>query len=140
MYKLFDPKLHEQTDVPAREAAKAFWQQQGYKCEDNADEYGVDLVVSKDGKRFYCEVEVKLVWHGLDFKWDTVHIPVRKAKFLHKPTMFMLFNHSLTRAAIINRQQVLAAPVSKVANNQIAFGEKFFDVPVSEAIFVPTVC
>ena len=138
MYKVFNKRTFDDYDVAAREKAKKFWYSQGYACADNEDEYDVDLVVEKDLKRFYCEVEVKTVWHGQDFKYDSVHIPVRKAKFLKKPTKFMVFNNSLTRAAIISRKDLLDAPIKTVSNVHIRHGERFYDVPVSQILFVNT--
>ena len=139
MFKAFQSKDFNKYDEAARSRAKEFWESQGYTCTDHDDEYDVDLVVEKNGKRFYCEVEVKTVWHGKDFKYDTIHSPVRKAKFLGKPTQFMIFNNSLTHAAVIGRKKVLNATKVDVPNRKIAFGEKFFDIPKEDAIFVQTI-
>jgi len=138
MYKVFQSTDFNKYDKAARTRAKAFWSSQGYTCTDNEDEFGVDLVVEREQRRFYCEVEVKTVWHGKDFKYDSIHIPVRKAKFLGKPTQFMLFNNSLTHAAIIARDTVIDSPMVEVPNVKIRFGEKFFDIPTDKAIFVQT--
>ncbi len=137
MYKVFQPSAFNRYDAPARQKASSFWVSQGYTCVDHEDEFGVDLVVEKDDVRFYCEVEVKAVWHGLEFMYETLHIPARKAKFLNKPTQFMVFNNSLTRAAIVGRKQLLKSPLVEVPNLKVAFGEKFFDVPKKELFFVP---
>lgn len=138
MYKAFNKQTFDHYDDPARETAKKFWCSNGYVCYDNEDEYDVDLIVEKDNKRFYCEVEVKTVWHGQDFKYDSIHIPVRKAKFLKKPTKFMVFNNSLTRAAILSRKNLLDAPIKTVSNINIRHGERFYDVPISQIFFVST--
>lgn len=138
MYKVFNKELFDQYDCPAREKAKKFWFSQGYMCRDNNDEYGVDLIVEKNHKRFYCEVEVKTVWHGQEFKYDSLHIPIRKAKFLGKPTKFMVFNNSLTRAAIVTRKQLMDAPIETVSNIRISHGERFYNVPVEACTFVNT--
>ena len=138
MYKEFQKKDYQESDGAAREAAKSFWHSLGYVCKDNPDEYGVDLIVEGRNRRFYCEVERKKVWHGVSFKYDTIHLPVRKAKFLNKPTQFMVFNNSLTHAAIFGRKVVKESPTAEVPNYKIAFGEKFYDVPVAKAHFVKT--
>lgn len=138
MHKKFNQKTFDKYDSAAREKAKAFWSKLGWTVTDNPDEYGVDLVAEKDGKRFYVEVEVKVCWHGVEFTYDTLHLPVRKAKFLSKPTQFMLFNHSLTHAAVVSRKAVLNAPKSTVPNQQISAGEKFFDIPLEDVTFVYT--
>lgn len=138
MYKVFQKQDFKKYDEAARDMAKQFWSTMGFTCKDNPDEYGVDLIVEGNNKRFYCEVEVKTVWHGVQFKYPTIHLPVRKAKFLAKPTQFMVFNNSLTHAAVFSRQAVRNSPCVEVPNAKIRFGEKFYDVPVSEAHFVQT--
>lgn len=139
MYKVFQQNDFNKYDEAARAAAKRFWSSVGYDCEDNPDDYGVDLVVTGQNKMFFCEVEVKTVWHGVQFKYPTIHLPVRKAKFLTKPTQFMIFNNSLTHAAIFGRKVVLDSPCVEVSNVKISHGEKFFDVPFEKATFVQTI-
>lgn len=138
VHKIFNQTAFDKYDEAARSKAKAFWAKLGWTVTDNPDVYGVDLVAEKDGKRFYVEVEVKSCWHGVKFTYDTLHLPVRKGKFLSKPTQFMLFNHSLTHAAVVDRRAVLSAPVSTVPNRQISAGEKFFDIPLKDVTFVYT--
>lgn len=138
MYKVFQQKTFDKYDQPAREKAKKFWFANGFLCKDNEDEYGVDLVVEKNGRRFYCEVEVKTVWHGQHFKYDSIHIPSRKSKFLNKPTKFMIFNNSMTMAALISRSAVLEATMKTVANVNIPHGERFYDVPLDKITFIST--
>jgi len=135
MYKEFCKNSHNLFDEAARNRAKTFWQRSGYKCTDNDDIYGVDLLVSGKDREFYCEVEVKQGWHGLKFKFDTLHIPVRKAKFLTCPTVFMVFNAGLHRAGLVTRKTVLNSPKVEVPNRAVAFGEKFFDIPAEQVKF-----
>ena len=54
MYKEFQQKDFLESDGATREAAKSFWSSLGYVCKDNPDEYGVDLIVEGQNKRFYC--------------------------------------------------------------------------------------
>ena len=139
MFKAFQQNDFNTYDEAARERATAFWERMGFSCKDNPDEFGVDLIVEGNNKRFYCEVEVKTVWHGVQFKYPTIHLPVRKDKFLTKPTQFMIFNNSLTHAAVFGRQVVRESPRVEVSNVKIRAGEKFFAVPVSSAHFVQTI-
>lgn len=139
MFKAFQQNDFNKYDDAAREMATAFWERMGFSCKDNPDEFGVDLIVEGGNKRFYCEVEVKTVWHGVQFKYPTIHLPVRKAKFLAKPTQFMIFNNSLTHAAVFGRQVVRDSPRVEVSNVKIRTGEKFFAIPVSSAHFVQTI-
>ena len=138
MYKEFQKDDFDKFDEAARTKAKNFWISQGYSCEDNPDEYAVDLICSKDDTKFYCEVEVKRPWHGVAFKFDSLHIPLRKKKFLDKPMQFMVFNNSLTHAAVVSRKTVLASPTVEVSNVKIRHGERFFNIPKDKLIFVTT--
>lgn len=135
MYKEFNIETHQRYDEAARSKAKDFWQSNGYTCVDNEDIYGVDLQVSNAHRAFNCEVEVKQSWHGLNFQYDTIHIPVRKGKFLVNPTVFMVFNAGLHRVAVIPRKAVKQSPKVEVPNREIRVGERFYDVPVSQAKF-----
>ena len=137
MYKVFQQDVFDKYDDPAREMAKRFWERIGYEATDNPDKYGTDLLVTGKGKTFTCEVEVKSVWHGVTFHFDSLHIPVRKAKFLNKSVKFMIFNNSLTHAAIVGHNAVVNAPIIEVPNIHIAKGERFFDIAKSEIHIVP---
>ena len=83
MLKQFEQEQWELFDAPAKEIATKFWIQLGYECIENPDDYGIDLLVKGKGKEFGCEVEVKLGWHGPIFTFPTLHICVRKKKFMN---------------------------------------------------------
>lgn len=135
MYKEFEPHEFNLYDKPARDRAKQFWAHAGYSCYDHEDEFGVDLVVRGKGKTFFCECEVKKSWHGVTFSYDTLHIPVRKAKFLSKPTQFLVFNAGLHAVARVSRKVVSAAPCVEVPNYKSPFGERFYDIPADQVAF-----
>jgi len=128
--KQFEQEQWELFDAPAKEAATKFWIQLGYECIENPDDFGIDLLVKGKGKEFGCEVEVKLGWHGPKFTFPTLHISVRKKKFMNSPAMFMVMNNSLTHSAVVSRKLILASPVIEVANATVPTGERFYDVPV----------
>ena len=48
-------------------------------------EFGVDLFIEGKGKKFCCEVEVKTKWFGAEFTFPTLHIALRKRKFMDAP-------------------------------------------------------
>ena len=130
MLKQFEQEQWELFDAPAKEDATKFWIQLGYECVENPDDYEIDLLVNGKGKEFGCEVEVKLGWHGPTFTFPTLHICVRKKKFMNSPAIFMVMNNSLTHGAVVSRKLILASPVIEVANATVPSGERFFDVPL----------
>jgi hypothetical protein len=91
MYKVFQSKDFDKYDEAARNQAKSFWSSQGYTCTDHENEYDVDLVVEKDGKRFFCDVEVNnSLTHAAIISrksvWDSpiVEVPNKKIRFGEK--------------------------------------------------------
>ena len=138
MHKHFSERDHRINDEAARGSAKSFWSAKGYTVTDNPNTYGVDLIAEKDKRRIYVEVEVKHTWHGIDFKYPTLHLPLRKAKFLDKPTVFMIFNSFLSHAALIGRKTVQSADIVVVPNVKVSMGEKFYSIPVENVKFVYT--
>ena len=132
MLKQFEQEQWELFDAPAKEVATKFWIQLGYECIENPDDYGIDLLVKGNGKEFGCEVEVKLGWHGPTFTFPTLHIAMRKKKFMKSPAMFMVMNNSLTHGVIVSRKLILTSPVIEVKNMTVPTGERFYDVPAAD--------
>jgi len=128
--KQFEQEQWELFDAPAKEIATKFWIQLGYECIENPENYGRDLLVNGKGKEFGWEVGVKLGWHGPTFTFPTLHICVRKKKFMNGLARFMVMNNSLTHGAVVSRKLILASPVIEVANATVPSGERFFNIPV----------
>ena len=93
-------------------------------------------MVEGKGKKFGCEVEVKTKWFGAEFTFPTLNIALRKRKFVDAPCQFVIFNHSLSHAALVARKRVLCSPVVEVKNVTVPAGERFYDVPVSGVVIV----
>ena len=132
MLKQFEPERWALFDAPAKQAATEFWERLGFNCIENPDEFGIDLLVSGKGRQFGCEVEVKTQWHGAEFAFPTLHIALRKRKFMSAPSFFMVFNQGLTHAALVNRNVILASPLIEVKNVTVPSGERFYDIPASQ--------
>jgi hypothetical protein len=132
--KRFDRELFNETDGTARDSAKKYWKSLGHTVEDHPDRYAVDLIVDTGLETFYCEVEIKKVWKGVEFKYDTLQIPERKSKFakLDKPAYFMIFNNERSHAFICSHTDLLDSPVVEVPNKYVYKGEMFFQVPIAK--------
>ena len=130
MLEAFEEERWAQYDAPAKTVVTQFWQRLGYDCVENHDEFGIDLLVQGRGKQFACEVEVKTGWHGGEFHFPTLHIAMRKRKFMDRPCQFMVLNQGLTHTAVVGRKAILASPVDEVANAVVPSGEQFYDIPV----------
>jgi hypothetical protein len=74
-------KMINQHEQQARDTGNL--QADGVRVEDNADRYGPDLIVHTTcWVVSYCEVEIKKVWKGKEFQYDTLQIAARKGKYL----------------------------------------------------------
>lgn len=131
--KPFSPSLFQENDTPARAAGKRYWRSLGYHVEDNPDRYGPDLLVDTGTLKFYSEVEIKRVWSGKEFKYDTLQIPERKRKFigLEMPCAFIVFNNEQTHGYLCTDSQLAVSPVVEVSNKYMRSGENFFKLPVN---------
>ena len=136
--KRFDKNLYDSNDSTARTAGKIYWRSFSYQAEDNPDRYGADLIVNTGWEVFYSEVEIKRVWSGPLFKYDTLQIPERKRKFtvLDMPCMFLVLNNEQTHAFVCSSDLLSKSPVVEVPNKYVYKGEMFFQVPVSELLYV----
>lgn len=132
--KRFSKQLFSDNDSPAREAGIKYWESMGYMAVPNHDQYGPDLVVITESERFYSEVEIKRVWSGETFQYDTLQIPERKRKFvgLDLPCTFMVFNNEQTHAFLCEGSTLIASPLVEVPNRYVYEGEYFFQVPIKE--------
>lgn len=140
--KKFCKDLHEENDTLARAAGKKYWGSFGYKVEDNPDRYGADLLVNTGWEEFYSEVEIKRVWSGETFQYDTLQIPARKKKFteLDKPCVFVVLNKEQTHAFVCDSKTLLESPVVEVPNKYVYKGEMFYQVPIANLLFVSLPC
>jgi hypothetical protein len=132
--KRFDKALFTENDSPARIAGIRYWSALGYIAAPNYDKYGPDLIVITDSERFYSEVEIKRVWSGETFQYDTLQIPERKQKFagLDLPCTFMVFNNEQTYAFLCEGDTLIASPLVEVPNKYVHAGEMFYQVPISK--------
>jgi hypothetical protein len=140
--KRFSKELHDENDTLARAAGKKYWSTFGYQVIDNPDRYGADLIVNTGWEEFYSEVEIKRVWSGPTFQYDTLQIPSRKKKFteLSKPCMFVVLNKEQTHAFVCDSKTLLDSPLVEVPNKYVYSGEMFYQVPVSQLLFVELPC
>lgn len=130
--KRFDKDLFTENDSPARLAGIRYWSALGYIAAPNYDKYGPDLIVITDSERFYSEVEIKRVWSGEAFQYDTLQIPERKHKFagLDLPCTFMVFNNEQTLVFLCESSTLVTSPIVEVPNKFVPEGELFFQVPI----------
>lgn len=96
----------------------------------NPNPYGIDLLAfDGDYLEAKFEVEVKHTWKTR-FMFETIHIPLRKEKFLWSfwPTYFIVFNHDLDQAAVLEAEDIRESPVIAKKTKYTDY-EMFFEIP-----------
>ena len=134
MRKPFEKELHDLYDAPAKEMVAAYVERRcGVTVESNPDQYGVDLLVTKNGKLIgTIEVEVRQ-WHPCPY--PTIHVPERKRKFFSENSLFFALTKEMTHAYWIQMKDIDQFPVREISNYKVARGELFFDVPTDQFVY-----
>ena len=135
MRKRFSRSLHGTYDVIAREVTMHCMERMGYKMRENPNIYAQDLIAQKGDNKFYVECEVKTVWTGDAFPYDTVQLPERKSKFFSAPTLFFIWNKDMTKAATFKSDDIKDLTPVEVSNKYMASGEMFYQIPLDMVRF-----
>lgn len=128
--KPFDPALFDAYDLKARAATSAFIESQGWQVQDHPDKYAHDLVATRKGLTILIECEVKTMWHGRKFPFDTVQLPERKKKFFGANSVFFIWNKELSDAIYFWARDIDHLETVEVPNKYILHGERFFRIPM----------
>jgi len=135
MKKIFSQELHHQYDSYGKRAVKKYFMSRfGIYLLENEDQYAVDMIAYKDGKKLgYVEVEVRESWNTDSFPFDSLHIPERKGKLLCNDlkTVLVSVNKNASRAFICKANVILNSPIKERRNKYIESGEKFYLVDPS---------
>ena len=134
--KRFDRDLYKKYDNLARQATEQFLNETGYGVTPHPDRYAQDLIAVDDEWQFCVECEVKLVWEGTEFPYDTVQLPERKKKFFSTPTKFFIWNSTLTKAATFWSNDIKDLEPVEVPNKYVYKGEYFYQIPLDMVTFV----
>ena len=145
-YKPFSQELHAKHDPRARQAVARMLEKRGLIAYENPDRYGIDILVYRCTYKPYSvygalvgrvETEVKACWKTEKFPYPTVHIPLRKAKFIGASrkcrTYFVLFNNLLTVSVWVPAAVVWSADRANVPNKYMD-SEEFFDIPINQCV------
>lgn len=128
--KRFDRELFNECDKKARAVTTRYFERQGYVVSEHPDRYAQDLIVEDTGASFCVECEVKLVWSGEDFPYDSVQLPERKSKFFDTATMFFIWNKEFTHAMTFWSHDVKQLEPVEVPNRYVHKGEYFYQIPM----------
>lgn len=134
--KAFDKSLYQKYDALAREATREHLESKGYEVQEHPNKYAQDLIAEKDLEINCVECEVKLVWKGEEFPYDSVQLPERKKKFFKEPTLFYIWNKQLTHAATFWSHDVACLEPVEVRNKYISRGELFYQIPLELVTFI----
>lgn len=136
--KRFDRDLWLANDKVAKESVENLfnlpWNKK-FEVLEHESHTAVDMEIFVDGDIVAnLETEIKRVWKGSGFQYDTVQFPERKRKFceLAEPTIFVMWNFDCTSFMAVTSTDMLNSPVKEVPNKYVYKGELFFQVPLSK--------
>ena len=141
--KRFCQDLFKENDERAREAGKRYWESiEGVRVEDNPDKYGPDLIVNTLCGSFFCEVEVKKVWKGKEFQYDTLQIAGRKGKYLEAalPVSYIVFNDDQSYGYLCPGAVLALSPLVEVPNKYNWSGEMFYQILINQLHLIEVPC
>lgn len=132
-YKKFDKDLYKKYDELAKKATIEFLG--GDAREYTENRYAQDIIYTGAEGPLFAECEVKRVWKGFEFPFDSVQLPARKRKFFARQTLFFVWNEDCTRAATFWSHMIKDLEPVEVPNRFISKRELFFQVPLDLVIF-----
>lgn len=140
----FNQKSFDENDNLGRSLLIKFLTKKGHEVHENEDIYGIDLYSTKNGKKYWWEVEMKpnRPWTCKeDFPFDSVSFLNRKAKWKDENFWYVIICNE-TNAAIVCQSNIIFDDNFKeklYINTKSRKGtDNFFRVPKDLCIFVPT--
>ena len=133
--KKFSQNLHDEFDEIGRTWTKQLFKRYGVTLQDNPDKYGVDLIAYRNQNKVgYVEVEVRTVWNGDKFNYDTLNIPCRKKKLLlmDLPTCLVSWSSNGDYGFICNSNVILESDIREAKNKYMLEAEYFYKVPINK--------
>ena len=132
----FDSREHGLYDTYGRESAKKIVERYGYTLEDNPDTYGIDFLLYKNGVHVgYADAEVRPnAWWDGDPIYPTIHAIKKKVETyseLDLPAWYFSISGCGKYMLMCKFKDMLSCPLIEVPNTREAYGESFYDVPVS---------
>lgn len=133
--KVFEQSLHDENDIPAREAVKRLYAHIGYTLIDNPNKFGIDLI--DDSGILSVEVERRLVWNKEEFPFSDINFLQRKEKFFVKSktqlTEYAIVSLNLKKVGVIDKDTLMdyiewAVPVEN-PNRFVNDSEYFYKIP-----------
>jgi hypothetical protein len=129
--KPFSEEQFKQDDRPAKVKVAAYITNRWGMIVSEGEQYGVDLVCSKDQEIVgLVEVERRHNWVD-EFPFRTVHVPARKAKFfvLEGPVILFSVRSDLKKAMWCKDVDIMSSPI-ELLDNKHCENEDFFVVPL----------
>lgn len=130
--KPFDKAIYD-VDDNAKHQVINWLKTRGFEAWVNPDDYGIDVLATKDNQKYGFEVEVKHNWDTDKFPFSNVHWAARKLKFIRRNTYFTMLNNDRTYVLVAKGETLHSSPVvskkTKYTDNEL-----FVEVDVSDCM------
>lgn len=122
-HSVFDKKLYEKYDLPARDKLK---EKLGDFIRDNPDIYQQDLIITDQNFKYkYIEIQVCTKWVSTNYPFDKVYIYERKGRY-GNDTLFITLDRFMTRGLIFDAESFKDTKPRRLKKYSREF---VFDVP-----------
>lgn len=136
--KIYDKTLDETYGRPAEEAVSRHLIRTGWEVQDYPfGEKDIDILARRNGTVALIEVERRTNWRKGDvFPYETIHIPLRKERFLTKHettnTYYWVVRDDLGMVAVLTDHTILRSKKITQWNRLTVEPDAFFNVPRDE--------
>ena len=145
----FDAESYKINDPSAKATLKNYLIKRGFHSIEDNENYSFDLTGYKDNKKYLFEVEIKNQW--LDVwpnSWQEIRIPKRKERLILEwkksfpacPFYFVILNHNMNYAWLIDADIVGGAKTGKIKNstktNAPHLKEPFYHIDKDKALLI----
>jgi len=138
----FVQESYDKNDAWGRKLISEMLAYRGYVVEDKPEDFGIDIVATREGVTEFFEVEVKHnhPWnHRDDFKFDTVSFLGRKKKW-EEDNFWYCIICAETEAIIVCRSSSIYkeeyAEIRNVNTSHRSGTDKFYRVPKEKCFFI----
>lgn len=132
MSKPFDRDIYDKDDN-AKYQIIDWLKSKGFEAWVNPDDYGIDVLASRDKNNYGFEVEVKHNWDTDAFPYKEVHFSARKLKFVAPNHFFTMLNHARTHVLVVKGETLAIAPIVRKKTKYTAM-EDFIEVLTADCM------
>lgn len=138
--RTFNQASYDENDAKAKAIFSSYIKTKGHNIDSNEENYGIDIITSKDGKEFKFELEMSSVnFNEEDYKYDNVHFLARKKKMLDRQGdyWYVIISSNEEYALMVKASKIFKKEnyLTKYAGNGRDGVDEFYQLPKNQVKF-----